>query len=326
MADQNIDTHASAEEAETTPASNVQDDSAGNEQQTQETQTQRQEEPDKFTRQHKVYLKQQEDIRKRKQELDSREQELQSKYGRWQSWDEELEKGNPWQFLKDKGYDLLTLEKMALSDGQDPRAVAQAIVEEETKKLKADYEAKFQELQNQRQQEQDEQFQAKLTHNYQTTLQEIDSFLDANVEQFELTRAYPGSNDAILKVIWGEYQRTEGQTVLTYEQAAGEVERFLEDEELRNNPLIKTGKAKNLLFGEKSDVVKRERTSNDHVKDRSKPRQRATSNQEPRTISQKMSSVSTPASGRETPQERRERLFEELRNGTWKPKAEYMQR
>ena len=290
--------------------------------------TDAQDQPDKYSRQQKVYLKQQAELRKEREEFQSQRQQFESELqqkraevDQFRQWQQDTANGNPWSFLKANNYDLDKLYKLALADEQDPNKVATQVAQELEKK----FQAKFDAIEEQRRQEQEAQFQQGLNGKRTSTLNEIKSFIDANRDQLELTSVYDKSDELILEVIYQAYENSDYQTVMPYDQAAMAVENYLEEQEIRGNPLMRTGKAKKYLLGsEASSVIKNNGKKSADRNDRRKQATREHRSTEPRTISNKMSSVATPATSKETFAQRKARMADELANRTWKPKPQFM--
>lgn len=331
-------TEATPADSTPTPNEPVQEakqeeEKSGNEQQkTEEPKTER------YSRQHRVLLKKEAELRRRDEEaqakltqereaLEKQRQEL-AQYEQYKQWDEQLAQNNPWAFLQAKGYDLFKLQKMAAEYQTDPNVVVRHAADQLRKEMDEKYSAKFEALEKQREEQENAAFDAALAQKQEHITKEIDHFLQANSDKYELVASLENPPLEVLTVIWEAYQQSNGQRALTYEQAADAYEKVLEDEELKGNKLFRTSKAKKLLLeSESSDVVKQDRKKQAaSPRERSKSTARASQSQsQPRTLSNKMASVTTPENqGKESFEERKKRLSQELANKTWKPKSEHV--
>ena len=316
MSEENISSAAEAASVEATQAKPAEPKQEAEQRSTDEQQAEQPKPAESFSRQHKVHLKKQAELRKereafeaeRAQEREQIEQEK-ARLSKWEEWEQAGKNKNPWVFLRDNGYDMHTLRVLAAENEQSPEVVATAMAE----KLRKEFQEKFDASEAQRQRELDEQKLASVNQKRAATLGEIDMFLKANQEQYELSSVFEGAQHQILEIIWKSYEDSGFQEVMTYQQAADALEAYL-DQEIRSNPVFRTGKAKKFLLDASGNVVTQEKKpSAGASKDRSKHSPRASkSNPQPRTLLNKVSSVSTSdAPPNETWEQKKERLFDE---------------
>jgi hypothetical protein len=290
-------------------------DNAGNEQQPEAPK------PEPYSRQKMVLQRQQAEIRKEREAAKAEREAIQAEkqeVAQLKQWQEALASGNPMPFLRENKLSLEDIYQMFAAEEKDPNVVAQKA----TKELDEKWQAKFDAMEAEKQRQAEAALEADIQHKQGYVTKQIEAFIQAQPERYELIANIENPTDLVLETIKQAYLASDEQTVLTYEQAADAVESYLEEQELKSNKLFKTGKAKKYLQEiTEADVVTKERKKSADQPGRSKQASRAHSSKpEPRTLSAKMTGPTAGAvPNKETWEQKKERLFRELEQGTYRP-------
>lgn len=314
-------TQETASEASEQPEGSIEQADQDNPQETSEAESGVNEEAEKapaetFSRTQKVIARQQRELRLEREkiqqdkELFAKEQEeKRAIVEKWTKYEEQLKGKNPWTFIRESGYNLEDLYNLATQD-QDKVAQEQA-----NKALEDKFQSQIDALKQEQTDKEVKAARAQEAKQKAQLISVLDQTLAASPDEYELLLQQPNAGEYVAAIMLEHYMDENNKTgvVLQYAEAAKMAEEYLLNEQLVNNPYVKTKKFRTLMQKEAEAEAESQKQL---IKEQAKANKKSTSSAqkvqkgpaEPRTLRQEMVSTRTATDGKESHEQKAMRL------------------